>query len=116
MLKIHSEPSKPSLPHQGPAILALGFRPFFSVAGLAAVILLGIWLVAWSGQLSLPAYYGFIGWHSHEMLFGYTPAIIAGFLLTAVRNWTGITPPIGRPLAGLVALCWRVASPPCCTA
>ncbi|MEJ1437673.1 MAG: NnrS family protein [Candidatus Sedimenticola sp. (ex Thyasira tokunagai)] len=104
MLKIHSEPSKPSLPHQGPAILALGFRPFFSVAGLAAVILLGVWLIAWSGQLSLPTYYGFIGWHSHEMLFGYTPAIIAGFLLTAVRNWTGVTPPIGRPLAGLVAL------------
>ncbi len=104
MLKIHSEPSKPSLSYQGPAIFALGFRPFFSVAGLAAVVLLGVWLVAWSGKLSLPTYYGLIGWHSHEMLFGYTTAIIAGFLLTAVRNWTGITPPIGRPLAGLVLL------------
>ncbi len=105
MLKIHSEPAKPPLIYRGPAIFALGFRPFFSVAGLSAAILLGIWLAAWSGKLSLPTYYGFIGWHSHEMLFGYAPAIIAGFLLTAVRNWTGITPPIGRPLAGL-ALLW----------
>lgn len=104
MLKMHSEPPKPPMSGQGPAILALGFRPFFSAAGLAAVILLGIWLVAWSGQMPLPTYYGFNGWHSHEMLFGYAPAIIAGFLLTAVRNWTGVTPPTGWPLAGLVAL------------
>lgn len=104
MLKVHSEPKKPSLSPDGPALLALGFRPFFIAAGLSAVALLMIWLGAWSGAYATPAYYGFIGWHSHEMLFGYAPAIIAGFLLTAVRNWTGITPPTGKPLALLVIL------------
>ena len=104
MLKVHSEPRKPSLSPDGPALLALGFRPFFIAACLSAVVLLVIWLGAWSGAYAPPAYYGFIGWHSHEMLFGYAPAIIAGFLLTAVRNWTGITPPTGKPLAMLVIL------------
>jgi uncharacterized protein involved in response to NO len=58
------------------------------------------------------AHYGTVGWHSHEMLFGYAAAVIAGFLLTAVRNWTGIDTPAGLPLAGL-ALLWlagRVAA------
>jgi len=89
----------------GPAIFALGFRPFFSAAGVAAVVLITVWILAWVGRLTLPDYYGAIGWHSHEMLFGYAAAIIAGFLLTAVRNWTGINTPSGAPLA-LLALLW----------
>jgi uncharacterized protein involved in response to NO len=105
MLKVHSEPPKPELKQAGPVVLALGFRPFFISAALSALILMLIWLGAWSGAYPLPAYYGAIGWHSHEMLFGYTVAIIAGFLLTAVRNWTGITPPTGR-LLGLLFLLW----------
>ncbi len=55
--------------------------------------------------LSAPGILWAIGWHSHEMLFGYAVAIIAGFLLTAVRNWTGVTPPTGTPL-GLLFLLW----------
>lgn len=105
MLKVHSEPPKPELKQEGPVILALGFRPFFMSAALSALILMLIWLGAWSGAYPLPAYYGAIGWHSHEMLFGYAVAIIAGFLLTAVRNWTGVTPPTGIPL-GLLFLLW----------
>jgi uncharacterized protein involved in response to NO len=105
MLKVHSEPPKPELKQAGPVILALGFRPFFISAALSALILMLIWLGAWSGAYPLPTYYGAIGWHSHEMLFGYAVAIIAGFLLTAVRNWTGITPPTGTPL-GLLFLLW----------
>ncbi|MCW8902823.1 NnrS family protein [Sedimenticola sp.] len=105
MLKVHSEPPKPELKQEGPVILALGFRPFFMSAALSALILMLIWLGAWSGAYPLPAYYGGIGWHSHEMLFGYAVAIIAGFLLTAVRNWTGVTPPTGTPL-GLLFLLW----------
>ena len=105
MLKIHSEPSKPEITPDGPTLLALGFRPFFSAAGLAAVALVLVWLGAWSGGMDLSAYYGIIGWHSHEMLFGYAAAVIAGFLLTAVRNWTGVNTPSGRPLAWL-ALLW----------
>ncbi len=69
------------------------------------MLLLALWLVVWSGGLPAPAYYGAVGWHSHEMLFGYTTAVIAGFLLTAVRNWTGINTPSGRPLLFL-ALLW----------
>ncbi|TVT51427.1 MAG: NnrS family protein [Sedimenticola thiotaurini] len=105
MLKVHSEPPKPELEAQGMTLLALGFRPFFLSAAYSALFLILIWLGAWSGAYALPTYYGSIGWHSHEMLFGYAVAIIAGFLLTAVRNWTGVTPPTGRPL-GLLFLLW----------
>lgn len=83
---------------------ALGFRPFFACAGIAAVLLLVVWLCLWGGHLPANPYYGGIGWHSHEMLFGYTTAIIAGFLLTAVRNWTGTDTITGTPLAALAGL------------
>ena len=105
MLKVHSEPPKPEISSEGPALLALGFRPFFIAAGLAATVLLVVWLGAWSMGTPTTPYYTFIGWHSHEMLFGYTTAIIAGFLLTAVRNWTGVNTPAGNPLA-LLAILW----------
>ncbi len=83
---------------------ALGFRPFFLCAGLAGVFLLAIWLCFLGGHWAANTYYGAIGWHSHEMLFGFTTAIIAGFLLTAVRNWTGINTITDRPLAALAGL------------
>ncbi len=105
MLKIHSEPPKPELAPSGPTLLALGFRPFFSLAGLSAILLMMGWLAIWSGGITHHMlYYGVIGWHSHEMLFGYAAAIIAGFLLTAVRNWTGVNTPSGNPLAMLAVL------------
>lgn len=104
MLKAHQEPQKPKLA-SAPVFLALGFRPFFSMAGLSGAILLLLWLGLWAGALSVPTYYGLVGWHSHEMLFGYTVAVIAGFLLTAVRNWTGVNTPSGLPLA-LLAILW----------
>lgn len=105
MLKIHSEPPRPELVNRGPAILALGFRPFFSFAGLAAILLILFWLGVREGGMSDPEYYGGSVWHGHEMLFGYAAAVIAGFLLTAVRNWTGAEVPTGRFLA-LLALLW----------
>ncbi len=83
---------------------ALGFRPFFLCAGLAGVFSLAIWLCFLGGHMPANSYYGPMGWHSHEMLFGFTTAIIAGFLLTAVRNWTGINTITGKPLAALVGL------------
>ena len=104
MLKMFSEPPKPKLTYTGPTVLALGFRPFFLLAALSATLLMGLWLAFWGGNLEAGAYYGTIGWHSHEMLFGYTTAVIGGFLLTAVRNWTGVNTPMGRPLGLLVAL------------
>lgn len=89
------------------ALFALGFRPFFLAAGLSAVVLIGAWVAVLRGT-TLPTAYdpagGPMGWHAHEMLFGYVTAVIAGFLLTSVRNWTGLATPTGPKLAGLVAL------------
>ena len=90
-----------------PVLFALGFRPFFLLSGVLAVILMAVWVPAFVGWHSFGSYYGQIGWHSHEMIFGYTCAVIAGFLLTAVRNWTEKPTAAGAPLALLVAL-WLV--------
>ena len=105
VIPIEPPPSRRAAPVPN-AILALGFRPFFLLAGLSAVALIALWMLVWMGRLpATGAYYGTVGWHSHEMLFGYAAAVIAGFLLTAVRNWTGIDTPSGVPLAAL-ALLW----------
>ena len=90
-----------------PVFFALGFRPFFLLSGILAVLLVAAWVPAFAGWLSFASYYGQIGWHSHEMIFGYTSAVIAGFLLTAVRNWTERPTAAGASLASLVAL-WLV--------
>lgn len=106
LIPLGERPLSPQ-PPRGLVPFALGFRPFFSLAALSGLILMLAWLFLWrSGDA--PDYYGSIGWHSHEMLFGFTSAIIAGFLLTAVRNWTGIDTPIGKPLA-MLALLWLLA-------
>ncbi|MCW8887139.1 MAG: NnrS family protein [Motiliproteus sp.] len=100
------------IPEDAFALFFLGFRPFFSMAGVSAVILMLIWLPFLGGHVALNDYYGVIGWHGHEMLFGYSLAVIAGFLLTAVRNWTSMEVPSGAPLIGLtlVWLAGRVLS------
>jgi len=98
------ERPNPPKPPGGLAPFALGFRPFFSLAALSGLLLMLLWLGLW--QTATPvAHYGHIGWHSHEMLFGFAVAVIAGFLLTAVRNWTGIDTLSGTPLA-MLALLW----------
>jgi len=79
---------------------ALGFRPFFLAAGMYAVLLMGLWLLKLRGTVA-PTDLSPIVWHGHEMLFGFTVAVIAGFLLTAAQNWTGIRTPSGTPLAAL---------------
>ena len=89
-------------------VLNLGFRPFFLLSGLLAVILMALWIPAFTGGRALSSYYGQIGWHSHEMIFGYAAGVIAGFLLTAVRNWTGLPTATGGSLAALVTL-WLIA-------
>ena len=102
MSATHSHPGTPSKP-RGMALFALGFRPFFLAAGIYAVLLMGLWLVVLQGSLSLGALSPPV-WHGHEMLFGFAVAVIAGFLLTAAQNWTGIPMPSGRPLAALFLL------------
>jgi len=85
------------------ALWQLGFRPFYLLASVFAVLSVGLWTLQYSGWLG-GAYLKGPMWHGHEMLFGYTVAVIAGFLLTAVRNWTGRLTPAGAPLAALAAL------------
>jgi uncharacterized protein involved in response to NO len=91
-------------PQSSFTVFALGFRPFFLVAAAAAVILPALWLFTQAGTLSPATYYGIVGWHGHEMIFGYTSAVIAGFFLTAVPNWTGMPTLGGKSLAALTAL------------
>lgn len=89
---------------QGPAILSYGFRPFFLGAGLWAALGMALWVPMLAGALSLPTAFDPVSWHAHEFLFGYLGAVIAGFLLTAVPNWTGRLPIVGWPLGWLAAL------------
>jgi uncharacterized protein involved in response to NO len=85
-----------------------GFRPFFFAGAAWALVALALWICSLLGQLSLPAALEPLAWHRHEMLFGFVGAVIAGFLLTAVPNWTGRLPIAGWPLAGLFSL-WAAA-------
>lgn len=89
---------------QGPAVLSYGFRPFFFLAGLWAACAMILWLLTLTGHTVLATAFDPFTWHAHEFVFGYVTAVIAGFLLTAVPNWTGRLPVVGWPLAGLVAL------------
>jgi uncharacterized protein involved in response to NO len=81
-----------------------GFRPFFLVASAFAALLLPIWLFTLAGVLAPGRYLDAITWHAHEMIFGFTMAVIAGFLLTAVGNWTGRETLVGTPLLATCAL------------
>lgn len=88
----------------GPALLSAGFRPFFLLSGLWACVAIPLWVAAFGGMDVLPSEMPASVWHVHEMVFGYGMATVAGFLLTAVPNWTGRMPLQGLPLAGLVVL------------
>lgn len=84
---------------QGLAVLGYGFRPFFLGAAAFAAIAMAVWIGALSGAWSIPSAYGPVEWHAHEFMWGYLPAVIAGFLFTAIPNWTGRLPIVGVPLA-----------------
>ncbi|MBI4693484.1 MAG: NnrS family protein [Gammaproteobacteria bacterium] len=85
--------------------LSLGFRPFFLGAAAHAALLLPLWLALYALGVHLPLRFEPLVWHAHEMVFGYTGAVIAGFLLTAIPNWTGRAPLTGVPL-GLLFASW----------
>ena len=87
-----------------PALWRLGFRPFFLFASVFAVVAITIWQLILAGKLSLTPYGGGYWWHIHEMLFGFVMPIVAGFLLTAAQNWTGIRGAYGKTLQGLFIL------------
>ena len=85
-------------------VFALGFRAFFVLAGLAALILIVFWNAMFKGSATPDVYFSNTYWHAHEMLLGYSVAVISGFLLTAVKNWTGRPTLTGCQLAGLCLL------------
>src|SRR6476661_5766322 len=86
------------------AIWTIGFRPFFLMAGVWSAVALAGWIAMLAMGLTLPSRFDPLTWHIHEMLFGFVLAVIAGFLLTAIPNWTGRAPISGLPLAALATL------------
>jgi len=84
--------------------LMVGFRPFFLAAATWSAVALALWIAALAGGIDLPSRFDPLSWHIHEMLLGFVLAEIAGFLLTAIPNWTGRAPVAGVPLALLLAL------------
>lgn len=97
----------PETPPKGFALFALGFRPFYLLASLFAALTVPLWALQFSGLLG-HAYLAGPLWHAHEMVFGFTLAVIVGFLFTAGRNWSGLPTPSGWGLAALAAL-WIAA-------
>lgn len=87
--------------YAGPALFSFGFRPFFFFGAIWSAVVVPLWLFSYfhGGSAALTR-----EWHIHEMIFGFLGAVIAGFLTTAVPNWTGRMPVIGLPLGGLVSL------------
>jgi uncharacterized protein involved in response to NO len=92
------------LSYAGPALFSYGFRPFFLGGAAWSAVSLVLWIPQFMGEFLLRGAYPPLDWHVHEMLFGYVAAVIAGFLLTAVPNWTGRLPINGAPLIALAAL------------
>ncbi|MFQ5437530.1 MAG: NnrS family protein [Paracoccaceae bacterium] len=90
--------------YRGPVLFSHGFRVFFLAAGIWALLAMALWLMILARGWELPTRLSPGAWHRHETLFGYALAVLAGFLLTAVPNWTGRLPVIGWPTAGLAAL------------
>jgi len=88
----------------GPAILSYGFRPFFLLGAVWAALAMVLWVLMLTGHDVLATGFDPVSWHAHEFLFGYLGAVLAGFLLTAVPNWTGRLPIVGWPLGVLVGL------------
>ena len=88
----------------GPAILQQSFRPFFMAASVWAMLAVPFWLLSYVGVLVLPGGFDSLLWHQHEMLFGFAGAAIAGFILTAIPNWTGRLPVSGWRLGLLVSI------------
>ncbi|MBP2280771.1 uncharacterized protein involved in response to NO [Psychrobacter sp. PL19] len=102
-----------SLPNQPPTsphpILNLSFRIFFSAGALFAIIIMALWALVFTGHTNIDAQtLNPLYWHGHEMVYGYAMAVVAGFLLTSVKTWTGVMMPHGYKLLGIF-VCWLLA-------
>ena len=90
--------------YDGLPLFSYGFRPFFLLGSIYAGLAILVWLPVFHGEITLTSAFAPRDWHVHEMLFGYLPAVITGFLFTAIPNWTGRLPIQGTPLMVLVAV------------
>lgn len=110
LLSIKESQARRERPLTGIGIWRLGFRPFYLGAALFSAIAISLWLATIFGYGSPPSLAKIhpVYWHAHEMVFGFALAVIAGFLLTASNNWTGILPAAGLPLV-ILFLLWGFA-------
>ena len=95
-----------------PAFLSIGFRPFFLAAGVWAVAAQALWIVILMGGISPPTRFDPVAWHVHEMLFGVVMASVAGFMLTAIPNWTN-RPPVAGARLGILLGSWLLGRAVC---
>lgn len=102
---------KRQLEYRGPALFSYGFRPFFLSSTLFALAVIPAWWLIWRGEVELAGYFTPTDWHIHEMVFGYGAAVVAGFLFTAVPNWTGRLPTRGCPWWCCCRSGWRAGLP-----
>ena len=87
-----------------------GFRPFFLLGAAYAAVMVLVWVSFYAGYSSIPMFLlSPISWHAHEMIYGFVMAIVAGFLLTAVANWTGGAPARNVTLGALCIIWSRVS-------
>ena len=107
---LHASPPEPTAAPQPPGwpLLRLGFRPFYLGAASFALLSIPLWVALFLGQWNLTMALPPLLWHAHDMLFGFAIAVILGFLLTAVKAWTGLATPRGAFL-GALALLWLAA-------
>ena len=103
IIQIKQPPAAPAAAPPGFALWQLGFRPFYLLASVFAALSIGLWALQFAGWLGTPYLAGPV-WHAHEMLFGFTLAVVVGFLFTAGRNWSGRPTPTGAALMALAAL------------
>ncbi len=95
---------RPKTPYAGPSLFSYGFRPLFFAAGGFAALVIPLWMAVRAGDIALAGPFTPTDWHIHELLFGYASAVLAGFLFTAIPNWTGRLPTRGWPLMAVTAL------------
>ena len=113
VMKLPSIPIQPGTaqsvpPARGLPFLRLGFRPFYLCAALVATLAVPLWVAVFLGRITVAPAAPAMLWHAHEMLFGFAVTVIIGFLLTAVKAWTGLDTPRG-PVLGALALLWLAA-------
>ncbi|WP_066803938.1 NnrS family protein [Moraxella oblonga] len=105
LMNIQNVTKRPTSPHP---VLNLGFRVFFVGAGVFAVVSMMLWLLILQGIAPFKNTLNPFYWHAHEMIFGYGLAVVAGFLLTAVKTWTNQPMPYGYHL-GVIFGAWAMA-------